>query len=137
MGGILDTLRFHIPITNEVRYDGTNQVDFRFNDDGIAGSIGYRVLGMHWRVGTNNLTSTNQFVWDDPASWTPVTTNAAAIADGLDAWRNLVIQERGTNINARCADCHAPDGRDLKYFNYSDRSIIARSIFHADRKSVV
>ena len=27
-------------------------------------------------------------------------------------------------------DCHAQDGRDLKYFNYSNNSIIGRSVFH-------
>jgi len=27
-------------------------------------------------------------------------------------------------------DCHAQDGRDLKYFNYSNFSIRARSVFH-------
>ncbi|NOK61196.1 MAG: hypothetical protein GFH27_549307n179 [Chloroflexi bacterium AL-W] len=33
-------------------------------------------------------------------------------------------------IKARCARCHAQDGRDLKYFNYSKWSIVARSQFH-------
>src|SRR5205085_3214352 len=33
-------------------------------------------------------------------------------------------------IRARCADCHARDGRDLKYFGFSNESIIARSSFH-------
>jgi hypothetical protein len=33
-------------------------------------------------------------------------------------------------IRARCADCHARDGRDLKYFCYSNASIVARSRFH-------
>jgi hypothetical protein len=33
-------------------------------------------------------------------------------------------------IRATCADCHAQDGRDLKYFNFSNASIIARSRFH-------
>ena len=33
-------------------------------------------------------------------------------------------------IQARCADCHAKDGRDLKYFNFSNGSIVDRSRFH-------
>ena len=45
-------------------------------------------------------------------------------------------------IRAHCSDCHAHDGRDLKYFAFSNASIIARSRFHglsesagpADRK---
>jgi hypothetical protein len=44
---------------------------------------------------------------------------------------NLTITERGTNIVAKCTDCHAWDGKDLKYFNYSAKSIIERSIFHS------
>jgi hypothetical protein len=33
-------------------------------------------------------------------------------------------------IHAHCSDCHAQDGRDLKYFNFSSVSIVARSRFH-------
>jgi hypothetical protein len=33
-------------------------------------------------------------------------------------------------IQAHCADCHAQDGRDLKYFNFSNSSIVARARFH-------
>src|SRR4029079_9249202 len=33
-------------------------------------------------------------------------------------------------IRAHCADCHPSDGRDLKYFNFSNASIVARSRFH-------
>jgi len=32
-------------------------------------------------------------------------------------------------MRAKCSDCHAQDGRDLKYFNYSNNSM-GRSIFH-------
>ena len=33
-------------------------------------------------------------------------------------------------LHAHCTDCHAEDGRDLKYFNYSNLSIIERAKFH-------
>ena len=33
-------------------------------------------------------------------------------------------------IKAHCSDCHSEDGRDLKYFNYSNNSIVVRSVFH-------
>jgi hypothetical protein len=33
-------------------------------------------------------------------------------------------------IRAHCVDCHTDHGRDLKYFNFSNESIIARSMFH-------
>ncbi len=34
------------------------------------------------------------------------------------------------NLKATCSHCHTPDGRDLKYFNFSSWSIEARSVFH-------
>jgi hypothetical protein len=36
----------------------------------------------------------------------------------------------GASIKATCADCHTATGRDLKYFNYSNFSIVARSKYH-------
>ena len=33
-------------------------------------------------------------------------------------------------LRAHCSDCHAEDGRDLKYFGYSNESIIERAKFH-------
>jgi hypothetical protein len=33
-------------------------------------------------------------------------------------------------VQAKCGNCHSQDGRDLKYFNYSNLSIEARSVFH-------
>lgn len=35
-----------------------------------------------------------------------------------------------TNIIAKCTDCHTATGRDLKYFGYSNKSIVERSKFH-------
>ena len=132
MGGVSSTLRFHYVIDGDFTlYNGTNTFDFRFNDDSESKTIGYRVLAFNARVGTNNLIHSSQFVQDNPATWTPPSSVPSDIADGKDAWLNLTITERGTNIVAKCTDCHAWDGRDLKYFNYSAKSIIERSIFHS------
>ncbi len=130
MGGPLSTLRMSVPTTNWTLVDGGNQLEFRFNDlDRFT--IGYRVLGLRFLAGTNELAPANPFVWDDPELWTGPSSNPSDIAFGKLAWYKQPIQERGTNLVARCTDCHAHDGRDLKYFNYSDRAIIARSVFHS------
>ena len=51
-----------------------------------------------------------------------------------ELWENAPLTAGGFQssplIRAHCADCHAHDGRDLKYFNFSNASIIARSRFH-------
>ncbi len=131
MGGISSTLRFHYVIDGDFTvYNGTNNFEFRFND-ADAKTIGYRILNFNLRAGTSNLIHGSQFIVDNPATWTPPSTNALDIADGKDAWMNLTITERGTNIFAKCTDCHAWDGKDLKYYNYSAKSIIERSIFHS------
>ena len=129
MGGALETLRMTVPTSAWTPVNGSNTFEFRFNDaDGLT--IGYRVLDLQLRNGSTDLIPTNNLVYDDPSTWTPISTNAADINSGSNAWFTLSITERGTNIVAKCTDCHARDGRDLKYFNYSDKSIIKRSIFH-------
>jgi len=107
--------------------DGTNEVSFRFNDaDGKT--IGYRVLAMEVRQsGVNQMRA---LTVDDPATWTPISTDPSAINAGSNAWFSTTIKERGTNIVAKCTDCHHRNGRDLRYFNFSDKSIIERSVFH-------
>jgi len=83
---------------------------------------------------------------DDPRRWTaPATTVplAQAIEEGAMLWRGrkpdgttfLLKNASGIGLTepemkATCTDCHAHDGRDLKYFNYSNHSIIARSRIH-------
>ena len=75
------------------------------------------------------------FVNDDPNSWQPPSTSASDIAAGQTLWHTaaltIPLASGGTKpILAHCSDCHAQDGRDLKYFNYSNNSIQARSLFH-------
>jgi hypothetical protein len=81
---------------------------------------------------------------DDPALWTSTAT-AADIQAGAVLWSKRAslydplhdsldgVMDSGAmngRITAACADCHARNGYDLKYFNYSDKSIIARAAFH-------
>lgn len=81
------------------------------------------------------LISSANFVQTDPNSWQPPSTNASDISAGKTLWSSAPLtvpnpSGGSTAILARCADCHAQDGRDLKYFNYSNNSIQVRSVFH-------
>ncbi|MBN9691308.1 MAG: hypothetical protein J0M24_13815 [Verrucomicrobia bacterium] len=125
MGSAFDTLRFTVAATNFV--DGTNTLSFRFNDADQK-TIGYRILDLQIRQGTTN--RLRALPADNPALWTPLTSDPAAINAGSNAWFYGTIMERGTNLFAKCTDCHHRTGRDLKYFNFSDKSIIERSVFH-------
>ena len=64
----------------------------------------------------------------------PATDRAAEIAEGERLWRSAPLRASSLTgapaIRAHCGDCHAQDGKDLKYFNYSNLSIVVRSQFH-------
>lgn len=50
----------------------------------------------------------------------------AIITEGMIAWRAVGSIQAG----AACANCHAPDGLDLAYFNFSDETILRRAADH-------
>src|SRR5690606_6903563 len=55
------------------------------------------------------------------------------IARGKDLWyrASLVDPSRGNvTMRASCTHCHAQDGRDLYYYNYSNKAIEQRAVFH-------
>jgi hypothetical protein len=58
----------------------------------------------------------------------------ASIRAGRDLWHNATLTASSLptspKIKAHCADCHAEDGRDLKYFNFSNYSIVTASVVH-------
>src|SRR4029077_7849878 len=73
--------------------------------------------------------------YDDPNTWQPPSSSASDIATGQTLWHQASLTVPLTTARrkrsfAHCSDCHATDGRDLKYFNYSNNSIQARSMFH-------
>jgi hypothetical protein len=111
---------------------GTNTLTFKFNTtDGV--SSGYRVIGINLLgVGGDRLLPASVFRWDDINKWSPPFSDAPSIAAGRTLWSSAALHENpgGAPINAKCSDCHARDGRDLKYYNFSNKSIIARSEFH-------
>lgn len=136
IGGPAPVLKMIVPLTNWPAITGpTNTFSFKFND--LNGkTIGYRVLEFDLLDGETRLLPPDYFDYDDPADWDPPSTNPADIAAGSDAFFNATITEplRPTML-AKCQDCHV-DGRDLKYFNFSTKSIVERSVFHGLTREV-
>ena len=111
-----------------------NQVEFRFN--GTDGSSnGFRILDAQLRDASGKNLSPMTKKWADIAA-EKTAGQAASDASGrgkaLWAGRDLLTQSPIVphKIRAACNDCHARDGRDLQYFNYSNDSIVQRSRFH-------
>ena len=134
IGGAFATLVLTVPLPKGTMVPGANTVAFRFNQtDGL--SSGYRILA--WNLLTaegNEVLPPTEFVEDAPETWVPPLPDAASIRLGRELWLSAPLVASGIQnsprIQARCADCHAQDGRDLKYFNFSNASIVARSRFH-------
>ena len=113
---------------------GDNTLEFRFNYQSGDISSGYRILEVDVLNGdgTSALSGTN-FIYDDPKNWKPSTTDPDRLENGRRLFETRGILSDfpgGPPIKAACVDCHTAGGRDLKYFNYSDHSIVSRSVFH-------
>lgn len=131
IGGAYATLRLSLPIPEGTLQPGTNWIRFRFNH--LRGmSIGYRVLDFDLFTAEGlSLVDPRIFEEEDPSTW--VAPRPEALAEGATLWRTkplTVSRLDPTPMRARCMDCHTRDGRDLKYFNYSNRSIIAAARQH-------
>jgi hypothetical protein len=134
IGGGFSTLVMTLPLSNGMVVPGANTLRFRFNQtDGFVSA--YRVLAFNLLTtdGSKMLPPDN-FVEDAPETWAPPLPDAASIQAGKDLWLTASLAANSLpnspKIQARCADCHARDGRDLKYFNFSNGSIVDRSRFH-------
>ncbi len=134
IGGPISTLRLDLPLPNRTVVAGDNTINFRFNGtNGVAS--GFRVLRFEFLAADGVvIAAEDTFVDEDPDVWQPPFPDPANVAAGERLWRSGQLKANGLPgarpIGARCSDCHAQDGRDLKYFNYSNASIIARSQFH-------
>lgn len=134
IGGGFSTLVVTLPLPNGTVGGGDNTIRFRFNrTDGVVSS--YRVLAWNFLdVEGRKVLPPDTFVEDAPDSWTPPLPDAASIQAGRELWQTASLAAsslpNSPRIQAHCADCHAQDGRDLKYFNFSNASIVARARFH-------
>ncbi len=133
------TLGFRVAIDAATRLrlvaaPARNTLEFRFNgSDGI--SNGFRILDLQFQDRSGKSLSPVVRHWADVASEKAAGQLASpASAAGAQLWtaRNKlnksVLVTRA--IRAACSDCHAADGRDLQYFNYSDNAIVQRSRFY-------
>lgn len=146
IGGGFRTVRMTVPVSG--LQEGANKLTFE-HLDAEAPSIGFRILELNLLESgdlSRKVLSDSLFVDDDPRDWTSPRNSSADIAEGRDLWHardslydpwvdNLDGQGNGRGpldgqLRASCADCHASDGRDLQYFNFSNRSIVERSRFH-------
>jgi hypothetical protein len=134
IGGTFSTLKMTLPVSPvTLKQNTTNQISFRFNmTDGV--SSGFRVLEFNFLTPSGQrLLPDSTFVEDNPNNWKPLFTDSVNIEQGREVWKNAVLRASplsARNLQARCSDCHAQDGRDLKYFNFSNLSIVERSKFH-------
>ena len=134
IGGGFATLAMTVVLPQGTVVDGTNTIRFRFNQtDGVAS--GYRVLAWNFLAdGGTKILPPEDFVEDEPETWTPPLPDAASMSAGRELWQSASLTAstlpNSPRIQAHCSDCHAQDGRDLKYFNFSNNSIVARSRFH-------
>ncbi|WP_177233441.1 RICIN domain-containing protein [Stigmatella erecta] len=112
----------------------SNLIQFRFN--GTDGeSNGYRVLALQLQDAQGTLQSSNPSQYADilaekqaGRTWSADVTAGEALWHGQGKLLKSSIVNRP--IKAACASCHATDGRDLQYFNYSNNAIVQRSRFH-------
>jgi len=134
IGGGFATLVMTLPLPTGTVASGDNTIRFRFNHtDGFVSS--YRVLALNFLTAEGKkILPAGDFVEDAPKSWTAPLPDAASIRAGKVLWDTASLAAsslpNSPRIQAHCADCHAQDGRDLKYFNFSNASIIARARFH-------
>jgi hypothetical protein len=134
IGGGFATLKLTVPVAPGSVADGSNSIGFRFNGtNGVAS--GFRVLALNFLTADGRIVLPGSaFRDDDPNAWAPSFRDPENISAGQNLWHSAKLTANGLPgappIHAHCADCHTRDGRDLKYFNFSNTSIAARSRFH-------
>jgi hypothetical protein len=134
IGGGFSTLKVTLALPAGTVIEGANIIRFRFNKtDGVAS--GFRVVAFDLLAAdSSRVLGPDRFAQEDPNTWGPPLRDPDSLRAGKELWLGAQLRANGLPnappIRARCADCHAYDGRDLKYFAFSNESIVARSRFH-------
>jgi len=134
IGGGFSTLSMTLPLPPGTVVDGENTIRFRLNQsDGFVS--GFRVVDFNLLTAdSSRVLDADVFVREDPDRWTPPFRDPESLRAGQEAWEKAPLKANSLanapSIRAHCSDCHAHDGRDLKYFAFSNASIVARSRFH-------
>ena len=134
IGGGFSTLNVTLTLPADTVVEGANTIRFRFNQtDGLVS--GFRVVAFNFLTSdSNKVLGPDVFTQEDPNTWTAPLRDAESLRAGRELWLKAQLKanslRNAPQIRAHCADCHAYDGRDLKYFGFSNASIIARSRFH-------
>jgi len=134
IGGAFSTFELRLPLPQGSAIVGINTLRFRFDkSDGL--SSGYRIVSFNLLTAAGGeILAPERFLLDAPENWAPPHSDQLSIEAGRQLWHSASLAENSSpnsrRIQARCSDCHALDGRDLKYFNYSNLSIVVRSRFH-------
>ncbi len=130
IAGGFHTVLLTVPIAGAV--NGANTLEFRFNKtDGFTS--GYRIVKFNLQRGGQNVLPESSFKDDVPSAWRAPLTDPGDISKGRELWNSAALKESpisSQTIKAACSACHTADGRDLKYFNYSNWSIQERAQFH-------
>lgn len=130
IAGGFNTVMLTVPIAGAV--SGANKLEFRFNQtDGFTS--GYRIVKFNLQRAGQNVLPESAFTDDAPSAWRAPLTNPSDIDKGRELWNSAALAESPVSsrkLRATCSACHAADGRDLKYFNYSNWSIQERAQFH-------
>ncbi len=134
IGGGFATVKMVLSVPAGEVVDDSNTIRFRFNfTDGMAS--GFRVLAFNLLTSDGRrVLPQDAFVEEDPNSWVPPFSDSENLLAGQRLWDHaqLTLNDLpgAPPVHAHCSDCHASDGRDLKYFNFSNASIVARARFH-------
>jgi hypothetical protein len=134
IGGSYATLIVTLGLPAGTVVGGANTIRFRFNrTDGFVS--GFRVVDFNLLTAdSTKILAPDVFAHEDPGLWTPPLTDPDSLRAGQQLWQSAPLKAstlpNAPMIRARCSDCHAQDGRDLKYFAFSNASIVARSRFH-------
>jgi hypothetical protein len=134
IGGGFATLSVTLGLPAGAVVDGANTIRFRFNrSDGFVS--GFRVIDFNLLTAdSSRILGPDVFAREDPDTWTLPLSDPDSLRAGKELWQSAPLKAstlpNAPSIRAHCSDCHAQDGRDLKYFAFSNASIVARSRFH-------